>query len=116
MKNGIIVGLDGVKTYYLNDKVHREDGPAMITPNGDKYWMMHDVQHRVDGPATELADGSKFWFVHGKRHRLDGPACQVIKMSIDAENMSIYNEWWINDKKFDSQKEFEQYKRLISFI
>jgi hypothetical protein len=60
--NGLFISAVGTKYYYLNDKLHREDGPAV-----------------------ECADGTKHWF--------------------------------LNDKLLDvsSQKEFEQYKRLIAF-
>ena len=47
--------------WYLNDKRHREDGPAIEWVNGSKQWYLNDKRHRVDGPAYEWADGSKSW-------------------------------------------------------
>jgi hypothetical protein len=65
----------GNKYYYWNDKLHREDGPAIEFVNGDKEWFFHGKYHRVDGPAIELASGHKeWWYFHGKLHRTNGPA------------------------------------------
>ena len=36
-----------------------------ILANGTKYWYLNDVLHRTDGPAVELADGSKYWYLNG---------------------------------------------------
>ena len=44
--------------------------------NGDKEWWVDDKRHRVDGPAVEWSNGSKHWYVDGKRHRVDGPAIE----------------------------------------
>jgi hypothetical protein len=29
-------------------------------PNGDKYWFLNDKRHREDGPAVEYNNGDKF--------------------------------------------------------
>ena len=60
------VHTDGDKWWYLNDNLHREDGPAVEYVNGDKYWYLNDNLHREDGPAIELADGDKWWYLNGK--------------------------------------------------
>jgi len=57
---------DGNKRWYLNGKIHREDGPAIEYANGTKEWYLNDKRHREDGPAVERADGSKFWYLNGK--------------------------------------------------
>ena len=31
---------DGTKQWYLNGKLHREDGPAIEYVDGDKYWFL----------------------------------------------------------------------------
>jgi len=66
----------GTKHWYFNDKLHREDGPAVEYANGSKYWYLNDQYHREDGPAIECADGDKQWYLNGKRHREDGPAVE----------------------------------------
>ena len=57
---------NGTKRWFLHDKRHREDGPAVEYPDGTKSWYLHDELHREDGPAIEHADGSKRWFLNGK--------------------------------------------------
>jgi hypothetical protein len=54
----------GTKHWYLNDKLHREDGPAIECANGDKYWYINDQFHREDGPAVEFANGTKEWYLN----------------------------------------------------
>ena len=49
-------------------------------------WYLNDRLHRVDGPAVEYADGTKRWFLNGKRHREDGPAIEYA----DGEESSWY--------------------------
>ena len=34
-----------------------------IDKYGNKYWRLNDKLHREDGPAYEYADGSKEWWV-----------------------------------------------------
>ena len=56
----------GSKYWYLDDKLHREDGPAIECVDGTKYWFLNGQRHREDGPAIEYADGDKCWFLNGK--------------------------------------------------
>jgi hypothetical protein len=48
------VNSDGYKSWYLNDKLHREDGPACKYSDGSKYWYLNGKLHRKDGPAVEV--------------------------------------------------------------
>ena len=57
---------DGTKEWYLNGKLHREDGPAIEYPDAHKEWCLNDKLHREDGPAIEWSDGSKSWYLNGK--------------------------------------------------
>jgi hypothetical protein len=67
MKNGIEIDAYGNKFYYLNDLLHREDGPAFEDTGVTKTWWQHDKRHRSDGPAIEWAHGYKEWWFHGKQ-------------------------------------------------
>ena len=67
MKDGLTIDSDGTKEWYLHDKLHRVDGPAIENTDGTKYWALHDKLHRIDGPAVEYANGSKLWFLDGKQ-------------------------------------------------
>ena len=57
-----------IKQWRLNNKLHREDGPAYEWIDGSKFWYLNGLLHREDGPAIEYArSGSKRWFYHGKQ-------------------------------------------------
>ena len=51
---------DGSKSWYLNNKIHREDGPAIEWPDGTKFWCLNgklltQEEHRsATNPAKEL--------------------------------------------------------------
>jgi len=79
----------GAKYWYVNNKLHREDGPAIEYASGSKSWYVNDKRHREDGPAIECADGTKYWYVNDKRHRSDGPA---------VEGASGTKSWYVNGK------------------
>ena len=53
----------GNKSWYLNDKLHRTDGPAYEGADGTKYWLLDGKLHRIDGPAVEYAIGTKEWWL-----------------------------------------------------
>ena len=65
MKNGLIIDENGYKYWYLNDKIHRTDGPAVENSIGDKRWYLNGVKHRTDGPAIEYYNGTKYWYING---------------------------------------------------
>ena len=70
--------------------LHREDGPAVMLPNGSKEWWVHGHKHRDDGPAITWADGTAMRRQHDNLHRIDGPA-YVHPDGTEA--------WWRNDKR-----------------
>jgi hypothetical protein len=61
------VNTNGTKSWYLNGKRHREDGPAIEWPNGDKSWWLNGNLHREDGPAFEWSSGHKEWYLNDKK-------------------------------------------------
>lgn len=87
---------DGTKEWYLNGKLHREDGPAIEWANDDKSWYLNDKLHREDGPAFEY-NGAKEWWLNGKLHREDGPA---VEYAIDGHKF-----WYLNGVEY-SEEEF----------
>ena len=62
--------------WYLNGKLHREDGPAAEYVDGNKYWYLNGKRHREDGPAIEFANGDKHWYLNDKLRHEDGPAIE----------------------------------------
>ena len=91
----------GNKYWYLNGKLHREDGPAIEDASGYKAWYLNGNLHREDGPAIEDASGSKYWHLNGKLRREGGPAY---------EGARGYKEWWLDNKRLSE----EEHKRLTS--
>ena len=61
----VVVDDTGNQSWYLNDKRHREDGPAVIYADGSQYWCLNGKRHREDGPAVIWADGSQYWYLNG---------------------------------------------------
>ena len=83
-----IVGEYGTKLWYLNGKLHREDGPAYIGANGDKCWYINGNRHREDGPAYIGANGDKEWWINGRnygRKEPDNWICLVIEYKLMVE-------------------------------
>lgn len=62
MKNGKYTFDDSIR-YYKDDRLHREDGPAIIWSCGDvEYWVDGFIHHE-DGPALVYADGNERWWI-----------------------------------------------------
>ena len=57
---------NGTKEWYLNGKLHREDGPAIKDHYDNKYWYLNGKIHREDGPAAENKNGHKEWWINGR--------------------------------------------------
>ena len=57
----------GTKKWYLHEKLHRDDGPAIECSNGDKEWYINGKLHRENGPAIEYSDGYKAWWFEDKQ-------------------------------------------------
>jgi hypothetical protein len=53
--------------WFLNGKLHREDGPAVEWADGSRSWWLNDQRHRTDGPAVEHADGDREWWLNGEQ-------------------------------------------------
>jgi hypothetical protein len=52
------VWLDGTKEWFVNNKRHRLDGPAVVLPNGEEYYYLNDaalskVEHSVRSKSNE---------------------------------------------------------------
>ena len=81
--------LDGSERWYLDKKLHREDGPAIVSKE-HAVWYLHGKIHREDGPAVQGPNGVEMWFKHGKRHREGGFA---VKRECGAM------EWWVDGNR-----------------
>jgi hypothetical protein len=98
---------DKTKRWYLNDKLHREDGPAIEWANGSKRWYLNGNLHRVDGPAIEYVDGTKYWCLNGKLHREDGPA-------IECADGSKF--WYLEGKELIEEEFNAKIKKEVAYV
>lgn len=98
MKNGRYEENNAI-VWFLNNKLHREDGPAFEGSNGTQKWYINGEYHRENGPAIEFSKGSKYWYLNGKQHREDGPACLYTNGT---------KAWFMNDIELTEQ-EFNQW-------
>jgi hypothetical protein len=73
----------GTKRWYLNDELHREDGPAIEYANGEKQWYRNDTLHREDGPAIEWASGNKAWYINGQPYEPSAHEIIIYKMKYE---------------------------------
>lgn len=109
-------------TWYLDDKKHRLDGPAVEYTDGSQIeWWVHGVlhrenapaiitkisegwwvqgcQHREDGPAVHWGDGTQAWYFKNRLHREDGPAVVTPRGSRNEHNTL---KWFIHGKCIES--------------
>lgn len=82
---------DGTRFWIQNGKIHRENGPAIITAEGSKWWVRHNVLHREDGPAVTWPNGGEIWCRNGLLHRNGGPAITTAHGRMG---------WWIDGKPY----------------
>ena len=55
---------DGSKEYFLNGKLHKEDGPAVEYTNGYKAWYKNGKPYNENGPVVIHPNGDKEYFVN----------------------------------------------------
>lgn len=80
---------DGTRRYYMGQKLHRADGPAVDeTPDGRQEWWLNGEWQRTawrnekgelhleNAPAIVRANGDQLWYKNNRCHRKDGPAVE----------------------------------------
>ena len=82
--------------WYLDDKCHRIDGPAIVWYYEDgsiesEYWYLDDKCHRIDGPAIVRysKDGSiesEVWYLDGKQ--LTEEQIEDLKIKLEIEKLT----------------------------
>jgi hypothetical protein len=83
-----LVWPDGTQEWFRYGKRHRLGGPAVVSNERIDLWCQDGVLHREDGPAA-VCGNELIWMVRGKRHREDGPAV----VGVDTE------EWFRDGKR-----------------
>ena len=82
----------------------------IIDEYGNKSWYLNDLLHREDGPAVEYVNGYKCWYLNGKLHREDGPAVEW-----DIEYADDYKRWYLDDKEYTDLIEYQSTVNLKAF-
>ena len=54
------------QSFWLDGQLHRTDGPALVTAEGDEHWYVEGRRHRADGPAIVTRNGAELFFVDGQ--------------------------------------------------
>ena len=74
------------KEWFLNGKLHKEDGPAVIG-----YYLSGDIEYEV-------------WYLNGNEHRTDGPSyveyAEYYNPESDEAFKIIFQCWYLNGKQF----------------
>ena len=86
----VVDPIDGTEKWYVDEKLHRIDGPAIIYPGGVEEWYVDGKIHRIGGPAITYPGGVEEWYVDGKIHRIGGPA---------VTHADGTEEWYVDGKK-----------------
>ena len=89
MKDGLTKHADGSKIWYLNDRIHREDGPAVEYSDGSKIWYIHGKRHRENGPSMEYADGTKYWYLNDREYSEEAYWNEVISLIVRRKTLTI---------------------------
>jgi len=90
---------NGSKSWYLNGKCHREDGPAVEYANGSKFWYLNGKRHREDGPAVEYAGGYKSWYLNNKELTEQEHKKATTKATCDGKEVEIDGVTYILKEK-----------------
>ena len=102
------------KQWWINGKLHREEGPAFIeySKSGEiEYvaWWLNGKRHRTDGPAMlKYYESGEIqheeWYLNDELHREDGPAGIEY---YDSNTKDIYKEYYFLNGKNFSQEEWQ---------
>ena len=87
----VLLDIKGIKRHYLDGLLHREDGPALVYPDGKMIWYKYGSKHRTDGPAIINPFGPNEWYQNDTRYREDGPTVVHLDNKV---------EWWLGNTKF----------------
>ena len=76
---------DGFKRYYDSfGRLHRLDGPAVISPDGNQLYYQRGKLHRENGPAAIFFNGSQKWYLDGEELSL----IEILRLKINQGEMS----------------------------
>lgn len=82
------VDKNGIKRHYNSfGKLHRMDGPAVISPDGNSLYYQNGKLHREDGPAATFLNGTSKWYMEGE----ELSPIEVLQLLINKGKISIHD-------------------------
>ena len=102
----VIIQDNGNREYFLNEKRHRVNGPAVEYAGGTKHWYFEGKRHRTDGTAIEEAGGSKYYYFEDKLvtksafRKLEAPAIDYSNKIVEIDGKRYKLTIIIDDSKF----------------
>ena len=112
-ENQEIVKTKNKVSYYLNGKLHRENGPAIEYDDGGKEYWINGIRHRIDGPAVEYVTGNKEYYINGE---LLTERAFIIYQNKKDENITMFSkiENLLKHQDFDSTESAVEFATKIS--
>ena len=122
MKNGIITNEFGTKLHYKDDKLHREDGPAVVYWNGTVEYWVEGKLHREDGPAIIYSTGDAEYWINGEFMDTYKPGFGCFEPKsredalerLDSKERPYARELYLAD--IDAKWPIEEKKKLFSWL
>lgn len=123
----ISVGPDAFRWFNRKDKIHREDGPALITSDFRCFrWFKHGKSHRTGGPASmygynpqysflnpynisplsPVGPSVSYWCQNDKNHNTNGPA--VVRVIYALGMSSVSKAYWINGHHYTTDDKYQK--------
>lgn len=65
---------DGIEFWYKNNLIHKDNGPAIIWPEGNEQWHKNGKRRRTNGPVMIYPNGKEEWRKSKRKRRTDAPA------------------------------------------
>lgn len=88
MKDGHHKDGGGYECWLSDGRLHREDGPASIFPDGTKSWYNEGILSRFCGPAIEWPNGKTYWIIQGKEIDSEIYKNFLLDNGIDIDNLT----------------------------
>ena len=95
MKYEKITDPDGVLNWYLNELLHRENGPAVLWPDGTQFWYLNGLLHRTDGPAyicPTFPTVTQFWYLNGTKLNVEQVNTYKYLLECPLKKLPLYLE------------------------
>ena len=81
--------------YIMTDYIKCE-----VDANGSKFYYLNDELHREDGPAIEHSSGKKYWWLNGKRlteEEFNKRMVPTVEMTMDIIDLPTLEQQVSND-------------------